>query len=74
MKTYCKNLDLTDQSFIFEAILAYLHDKIRKRSTVRFISGYTGYSESYVRNTLLAERAPEDNSAKDKFLISSAGG
>jgi hypothetical protein len=70
MKTYCKNLNLTDQSFIFEAILAYLHDKIRKRSTVRFISGYTGYSESYVRNTLLAERAPEDNSAKDKFLIS----
>ena len=69
MKTYCKNLDLTDDAFIYGAVFDYLHDKVRKRSTVRFISGYTGYSESYVRQTLIGEKR-EEGDGKDRFLKS----
>lgn len=56
MKTYCKNADIADPKFIEGAILDYLYDKTRKRSTIRFLSGYTGYSQAWVRDRLSAEK------------------
>lgn len=49
MKTYCKGLVVSDAAKIENSIDDYFHNKYKKNSTVRFISGYASQSREYVR-------------------------
>ena len=49
MKTYCKGLVVSDTAKIENSIDDYFHNKYKKNSTVRFISGYASQSREYVR-------------------------
>ena len=44
MKTYCKDVDLTDKTFISNAIWAYMHDKKGNHQLITFFSRWSGKS------------------------------
>ena len=42
VKTYCKNVDLSDPQLIYDAIWNYMHDKRGKQQVISFFSRWTG--------------------------------
>ena len=49
MKTYCKNVDISDKEFIYNAIWNYMHDKKGNNQLTTFFANWTGKRYSDVR-------------------------
>lgn len=56
MKTYCKNIDITNVEFIIECIYECLHDKWNRRDVVELLSKYTDMDEEKIHNYILLGR------------------
>ena len=52
MKTYCKNIDITNVDYIVAAILSYISDKCKKDSTIRFYSYFSGRKRSEIASEM----------------------
>lgn len=52
MKTYCKDVDITDKNFISSAIMNYMHDKRSNKQLLEFFSMWTGKKFREVRHIL----------------------
>lgn len=52
MKTYCKNVDITDRKFIEKAVLNYLDDKRNNHQVIEFFSHWSGRKYSEVKYLL----------------------
>lgn len=52
MKTYCKDVNISDPAYIQEAILGFMSNKCGKRWAIRFFSSFSGESVGYTEEHL----------------------
>ncbi len=63
MKTYCKNIDITNVEFIVGCIYECLHDKWRRKDVIRLLSEYAELDDKKVRDLILLDRKNDFESA-----------
>lgn len=69
MKTYCKNLDLTDVAFIYNAITDYMHDKCDRKNQVHFFAKFARMPMKEIRARVKPTLTVYKNIDRKRYLF-----